>query len=230
MEAVAALAVIAAAAFVSTVLMRRGRAGSVPALTGAARRRIAGRVAEISAPPSTPKQGPVDRPPPASPPIASRRLLWRDTSAALTILGAVLLFVLLVDPMRPGGAVLEATGSPGSSPAFVGRRPSSEPPDRSAATTAAPAPRPTSASPAASVSEPGQTTRPQATSDRMAVLTPCLGKRDCYVYVVRRGDNLTSIANWFGIPYPTVLRLNPQIGAPRYVHAGDRITLPAPRR
>ena len=229
MEAVAALGVIAVAAVASTLLIRRGRGGSVPALTGAARQRIAVRIAEIASPP-TPTPGPVDRSVQAAPPIGSRRLLWRDTSAALTILGAVLLVVLVVDPMRPGGAVLEATGSPGSSSVVVEQRPSSQPAGRSAPTTATPPPRPTSASPAVAASEPGPTTRPRATSDRMTVLTPCPGKRDCYVYVVRRGDNLTSIANWFGIPYAVVLRLNPQIDDPRNVQAGDRVTLPTPRR
>jgi hypothetical protein len=36
--------------------------------------------------------------------------------------------------------------------------------------------------------------------------------------------------NWFGVPYDTVLRMNPQLGDPKDIHAGDRIRMPPPTR
>ena len=159
---------------------------------------------------------------------AVRRRLWRDGSVVLVLFGTGLLVVLAItDQRQPAGLVLSATATPAPSLA-EGRHgtnagPSATDPTRSAI---APATSP----PAPGAPAPGATARPPDRSNRMAVLTPCPGKPGCYVYRVRPGDNLVSIANWFGIPYLEVLALNPRIRNPTTVHAGDPISLPHPRR
>jgi len=169
-----------------------------------------------------------------------RRRLVHDASTVLVVMGVFVVVGSGFEGLRgPTGAVLDDVATPNAPAPSVAvlaemATPVAIGPTATGTTTPSqpPAPDPTlHPTPAPPTPTPRQTPpRPRATSDRMAVLTPCPERRDCYVYVVRRGDNLMSIANWFGIPYDEVLARNPQITDPSRVHAGDRIALPHPRR
>jgi hypothetical protein len=93
-----------------------------------------------------------------------------------------------------------------------------------------------SASPAAATAtlpptgQPSGSPSPAASPDRLALLTPCPNQPDCYQYRIRRHDNLRGIASFFGVPYQTVLDLNPQIENPSIIHVGDIVILPPPGR
>lgn len=67
---------------------------------------------------------------------------------------------------------------------------------------------------------------PTMTEDRLALLEPCPDQPDCAIYIVRAGDNLVSIARFFGVPIETVLLLNPQITEPSLIYAGLAVRLP----
>lgn len=164
---------------------------------------------------------------------APRRRLWLDTSALLIVIGAVMLGVLAtVGGTRPSGGVLGVTASarPTAPIAAVQDNTVAVPSASGLASSFVASPATPDPSPTARPPTPGPSgDRRQASPDRLAVLTPCATRTDCYVYLVRRGDNLISISNWFGVPYDAVLSLNPHIRE-RPLRPGDAVRLPTPRR
>jgi hypothetical protein len=96
--------------------------------------------------------------------------------------------------------------------------------------TAEPSP-PATAAPTAAPLRPTPTPRPTAplTSKRYDLLSVCPDTADCWVYVVRSGDNLFSIANYFGVPLSAVEQRNPWTSTTPLV-AGQKLLLPTPTR
>jgi LysM repeat protein len=62
------------------------------------------------------------------------------------------------------------------------------------------------------------------------VITKCVNRPNCWIYVIRSGDNLYSIANWFGVPLQKILALNTWIGKDQVVQPGQKLTIPTPTR
>jgi hypothetical protein len=76
---------------------------------------------------------------------------------------------------------------------------------------------------------PAPTATPRASSDRYALLEPCGDEPDCWIYTVRLGDNLVSIARYFGVPFEVVTERNPWTETTPLV-AGQELRLPPPTR
>lgn len=162
--------------------------------------------------------------------VRGSRLLTPAIAISLTLLvlstAAAISFVAVAGGLRlptspPAGA---ARGS--WTPAIVSS------PEPSAASTVAPTAAPTPQATAAPVPppSPSPSPTPAPSSDRYLVLTPCPSKPDCYLYTVKVGDSLQRIARYFGVPYDTVLAMNPGITDPSTIHPGDVLELPPPTR
>ena len=67
-------------------------------------------------------------------------------------------------------------------------------------------------------------------TSRFPELTPCPDRRDCYIYVVESGNNFYSIVNYYRVDYDRVIAMNPGLGDPSLIRAGDRIRIPTPQR
>lgn len=153
-------------------------------------------------------------------------------AAALVLLGSVAIsfgFVLArggldlpvasPQPTRLAVASIQPTAAPTIAPTVA----------PTPAPTARPTPSPTAVpTPTPSASPPPRPS-PAPTSDRYQLLSPCPDAPDCWIYVVRAGDNLASIANYFGVPLETVRDLNPWTETTG-LRAGQELRLPPPTR
>jgi hypothetical protein len=163
-----------------------------------------------------------------------RRTLTRATLVAIALLivsaGASFAFVLVRGGLSLPAASSNATPSPGPL-AVASFTPRLTPSPPAATPTAKPAATPTAKPAATPAPTPAVTAgpTPRPSSDRYALLEPCPTKPDCFIYTIRRGDNLTAIAHYFGTTLDTIRRLNPWTKT-KGISAGDKLILPPPTR
>ncbi len=186
-------------------------------------------------------------------PIVAAARLGRTFSPA--ILGSIVVLVaafaasiafvtarggLAIEPAttRPpsASAVANAPGGPSAVPSLAPMAtiqtpdptpPMTAPPTPAVTATPGPSREPTAAPTPAPTVAPTRTPRP--TSDRYQFLEPCPDASNCWIYTVRAGDNLTSIANYFGVSIDSIYDRNPWARTTG-LRAGQELRLPPPTR
>jgi len=127
-------------------------------------------------------------------------------------------------------AATAATPSPTTDPTAT---PSPSPiatpsPTATASPSVAPSPTPEPTPSPTPTPTPSRKTPSGATASRLALLKPCPDTANCYIYIVRAGDNLSSIANYFGVPLSSVKAMNPWTNSG--LKAGRELRIPPPTR
>jgi LysM repeat protein len=121
---------------------------------------------------------------------------------------------------------LAPAASPSASAAVI-----SAPPSASIAPSPSASP---SSSPSAAATPTATPTRkptpaPAPRSDRYKLLKACPGTPRCWIYTVRSGDNVYSIANYFGVSQKSIYARNPWLKNTG-LRAGQQLRLPPPTR
>ncbi len=111
--------------------------------------------------------------------------------------------------------------APAASPSTVAQATPPPTPTPTASAIPTPTPTPTPA--------PTRTPRPTPSSDRYQLLRACSGASNCWMYTVRRGDNLFSIARYFGVSQNSIYARNPWLRSSG-LRAGQELRLPPPTR
>jgi LysM domain len=154
-------------------------------------------------------------------------------------LSASVAFVLA----RGGALSIGPTGSPGASapvavvsPSPASLAPAASPSDLAEATPTAPptpspspTPEPTANPTPTPEPTPKRTPRPSPSSDRYQLLRACPNTTRCFIYTVRPGDNLFSIAHYFGVSTNSLYARNPWLRNSG-LRAGQQLRMPPPTR
>ena len=186
---------------------------------------------------------PTPRPRPSFPRATVAALVILMLSAAISFgfvvqRGGIELAVVAAGPAASAVAILAspspaltASSEPSSAPAStaaVSPSPSPTPsPTPSPSATPTPTPTPTATPTPTPKPTPKPTRKP--TSDRYKLLDPCPDRDDCWIYRVRSGDNLFSIAKYFGHSLNTIYAWNPQYPETS-LKAEAQIRMPPPTR
>lgn len=135
-----------------------------------------------------------------------------------------------------GGMVLAPPGPPASpsAPAIAVVSPSpavlaTPSPSLAATPSATPSPTVTPSPTPEPTATPSPTARPAPRSDRYALLTACPDEPRCWIYRVRSGDNVYSIARYFGVSMDSIYDRNPWL-RDSGLRAGQQLRLPPPTR
>jgi hypothetical protein len=187
-------------------------------------------------------RGTVGLPAPVEPVSAARRVT-PAMAGALALFGLAfaisvgfvvatggLALTAAVPTATQGGAVLGEieTAPPSVLPTPEATVEPTSAPTPSPSPSASPSPVPTAAPTPAATPKPTAKATPRPTSNRFALLKACPGSPDCYIYIVRSGDNLFSIAKYFGVPLKTVQAMNPWTKSG--LVAGKELRIPTPTR
>jgi LysM domain len=195
------------------------------------------------------QRGTIAAPAPLEMPLRLR--LDRSVHVTPATAGAIAVFLVafaisLGFMVANGGLALTAAATPSPTEAVLGAVETTPPPtlaptpiptpEATTAPTPSPSPDPTAtpaptptATPLATPS-PAPTSKPTArpTSGRYALLRPCPNQSNCWIYVIRSGDNLYSIAHYFGVPLATVKAWNPWTA--NGLKVGRELRIPPPTR
>jgi hypothetical protein len=158
-----------------------------------------------------------------TPVFASLVLLVMAVSASVAFVFARGGIGLTAAVPSPSATAVAAVGSP--SPSAAVATPSASP---TSSATITPSLSPTASS-SPTTPTPKPTPAPTPKSDRYKLLRACPGTPKCWIYRVRSGDNLYSIANYFGVSQDSIYARNPWLKSSG-LRAGRELRLPPPTR